>query len=64
MFDFYCTECRRRQLIFASQVTKLINDERGISVIVTCWCGELGAIRTGAESATPGPARRSLQLAS
>jgi len=54
MFDFYCDECDRRQVLFASQVKHVINDDAGIALIVRCWCGELGAIRTGAKAqATP-----------
>lgn len=51
MFDFHCSECNRRQVLFPSQVEQVINDERGITVIVRCWCGELGALRTGAKAA-------------
>jgi hypothetical protein len=50
MFDFHCPECNRRQVLFPSQVEQVINDERGITVIVRCWCGELGALRTGARA--------------
>lgn len=50
MFEVHCAACNRRQLIFASQVTQVINDDQGIAVIVRCWCGELGAIRTGAKA--------------
>jgi hypothetical protein len=39
MFDNECTECGKRQLIFPSQITALSNDETGISVAYTCWCG-------------------------
>lgn len=52
MFDFHCDECHRRQVIFASQVTHVVNDDQGIALIVRCWCGELGAIRTGAKAHT------------
>ncbi len=50
MFEFHCAECDRRQVLFPSQVHQVINDDRGIAVIVRCWCGELGAIRTGAKA--------------
>ncbi len=39
MFDHYCTACRRRQLIFPTQVTSVTNTEHGILVAFTCWCG-------------------------
>lgn len=39
MFDNQCTECGKRQLIFASQITTISNTEAGISVGYTCWCG-------------------------
>jgi hypothetical protein len=48
MFDFTCDTCHQRRLLFPGQVQHVINDEHGITVIVRCWCGELGAIRTGA----------------
>jgi hypothetical protein len=47
MFDFDCPACERRQLLFPSQVTGIVNDDHGIEVLVTCWCGAAGAIRTG-----------------
>jgi hypothetical protein len=54
MFDFDCPACNRRQVLFPSQVKQIINDDHGMTVIVDCWCGELGAIRTGAKAhATP-----------
>ncbi len=49
MFDYNCPECARRQVLFPSQVKQIINDDQGMAVIVRCWCGELGAIRTGAK---------------
>jgi hypothetical protein len=39
MFASTCTSCGKRQLIFAGQVTSLVNTERGIVVVYTCWCG-------------------------
>jgi hypothetical protein len=39
MFADTCTTCGKRQLIFPSQVTSLVNTERGIAVAYTCWCG-------------------------
>jgi hypothetical protein len=39
MFANTCTSCGKRQLIFAGQVTSLVNTERGIVVSYTCWCG-------------------------
>jgi len=47
MFDFYCDECSQHQLIGFGQVRHLINDGHGIVVVIECWCGTLGAIRTG-----------------
>ena len=32
MFDHHCTACDRRQLIFPSQVTGLVNTDHGIVV--------------------------------
>ena len=61
MFDFSCVSCQRRQVLFPSQIQQIINDEHGIVMIVRCWCGELGAIRTGAKAQTISP--ESLELA-
>ena len=47
MFDHYCTACRRRRLIFPSQVTGIVNDERGVHVRLTCWCGADQTLETG-----------------
>lgn len=64
MFDFKCTECDRRQVLFPSQVQQVINDDQGIALIVRCWCGELGAIRTGAKAQVAPVDRPALELAS
>ena len=47
MFDHYCPACQKRQLLFASQITRIVNDDRGVVVLLTCWCGEPAAVRTG-----------------
>ena len=47
MFDHHCPACGKRQLLFASQITGIVNDEQGIVVLLTCWCGEPAAVRTG-----------------
>ena len=47
MFDFDCPACERRQLLFPSQIVGIVNDDHGIVVQVTCWCGASGTIRTG-----------------
>lgn len=52
MFDHYCPACEKRQLLFGSQITQIVNDEQGIVVLLTCWCGEPAAIRTGASRPT------------
>ena len=60
MFDHYCPACEKRQLLFPSQITQIVNDEQGIVVLLTCWCGEPAAVRTGKGSgprSTPTPAR-------
>ena len=46
MFDHHCPACGKRQLLFPSQITRIVNDEQGIVVLLTCWCGEPAAIRT------------------
>lgn len=47
MFSHHCTACDRTQLIFTSQVTGLTNDELGIAVSFTCWCGSEQTKLTG-----------------
>jgi hypothetical protein len=39
MFDHVCSSCHRRQLIFPSQVTDLVNTDHGIELSFVCWCG-------------------------
>jgi hypothetical protein len=59
MFDHYCPACEKRQLLFASQITGIVNDEQGVVVLLTCWCGEPAAVRTGKAvqtGSTPTPA--------
>ena len=57
MFDVFCTECSRRQLISASQVQGVVNDENGIHVVFRCGRGHLGVWDTGraARTATVSP---------
>ena len=47
MFDHNCTACGKRQLIFPSQVTSLVNTEHGIVVSFECWCGAEQSMLTG-----------------
>ena len=47
MFEHMCTTCRRRQLIFPSQVTSLDNTDHGIMVAFVCWCGSEQSLLTG-----------------
>jgi hypothetical protein len=47
MFANHCTECRRRELIFPSQVTAVVNTDAGIRVDFTCWCGAPQTLVTG-----------------
>lgn len=54
MFDHVCTACERRQLIFSSQVTSLVNTDHGIIVAFTCWCGAPQTLVTG-RAATEAP---------
>ncbi len=48
MFDVYCTNCEKKRLLTPGSVRSVINDDQGIVVIYKCYCGELGALRTGA----------------
>jgi hypothetical protein len=47
VFDHHCSVCDRRQLIFPSQVTSLVNTDHGIIVAFTCWCGADQTLLTG-----------------
>ena len=47
MFDHHSTACSKRQLIFPSQITGMINTEHGIIVSFTCWCGADQRLVTG-----------------
>ena len=51
MFDVFCTECSRRQLISAGQVEGVVNDENGIHVVYRCSRGHLGVWDTGRRAA-------------
>jgi len=53
MFDHHCTACDKRQLIFPSQVTSLVNTDHGIVVAFTCWCGAAQTMTTGRVLAQP-----------
>ncbi len=53
MFDHHCGACDKRQLIFPSQVTSLVNTDHGILVAFTCWCGSEQTIATGRALAQP-----------
>ena len=47
MFDVFCTDCSRRQLVFPGQVLGIHNDERGICVVYRCSRGHVGVLVTG-----------------
>jgi RNase P subunit RPR2 len=47
MFDRICTSCHKRQLIFPTQVTSMVNTDHGILVTYTCWCGATQEWQTG-----------------
>ena len=47
MFDVFCTECSRRQLVSPGQVAGIHNDESGIHVIFRCSRGHVGVWDTG-----------------
>jgi hypothetical protein len=64
VLDFDCPTCRQRQLLWPGRIQQFINDEDGITVIVRCWCGELGAIRTGSRQHQNRQGRPPVQLLS
>ena len=47
MFDNTCTACGKRQLIFPSQVSRMVNHDHGITVEYVCWCGAEQSWTTG-----------------
>jgi hypothetical protein len=47
MFLHSCTACDKKQLIFPSQITGLVNTEHGIVLGFTCWCGSEQVELTG-----------------
>lgn len=47
MFLIDCKNCDKRQLLSMGRLRRLINGDRGILVILECWCGAVGAYRTG-----------------
>lgn len=52
MFDVFCTDCSRRQLVFARQVLGVVNDENGIHVVFRCSRGHVGVWDTGRAAAS------------
>ena len=57
MYAFHCPSCREHWVIFESQVTAIRNDETGIHVSITCWCGVPGEIHTGLHHKVEEPAQ-------
>jgi hypothetical protein len=55
MFAHFCTVCRQRRLVFSTQVTTIVNDERGVHVHFTCWCGAEQTLDTGRPRHLPRP---------
>jgi len=47
VFDHHCSTCDRRQLIFPSQLTGVVNTDHGIVVEFVCWCGSEQSLLTG-----------------
>ncbi len=56
MFDVYCTECARRQIVFAGQVVGIHNDASGIHVVFRCSRGHVGVWDTGRRAEHAGSA--------
>ena len=52
MFDVFCTDCSRRQLVFPGQVLGIRNDDRGIHVVFRCSRGHVGVVLTGRATET------------
>lgn len=55
MFAHVCSSCGKRQLIFVSQVTSLVNTDRGILVTFACWCGAEQSMLTGKAATEKAP---------
>lgn len=47
MFAHHCSSCGKRQLVFVSQVTSLVNTDHGIHLTFRCWCGAEQSLLTG-----------------
>lgn len=47
MFAHDCSSCGKRQLVFVSQVTSLVNTDHGIELRFRCWCGAEQLVVTG-----------------
>jgi hypothetical protein len=58
VFARLCTACSRRQLIFPSQITGVVNTDHGIEVHYRCWCGAPQEFLTGNRSREGAEPRR------
>lgn len=57
MFVIDCPTHGSRVLLSERRVRALANTERGVLVVVECWCGTHVRLRTGARSAAAAPGR-------
>jgi hypothetical protein len=64
VFDYDCSSCGKRLLIPPTRVRGLINDDAGIVIVFTCWCGAAAATRARAKPARSPGAPSMLTLAS
>jgi hypothetical protein len=53
VFARHCSACSRRQLIFPSQITGVVNTDHGIELHYRCWCGAPQEFLTGKGAAKP-----------
>jgi hypothetical protein len=53
VFARHCSACARRQLIFPSQTTGVVNTEHGIELHYRCWCGAPQVFLTGNAATRP-----------
>jgi hypothetical protein len=55
MFAHDCSSCGKRQLVFVSQVTSLVNTDHGIVLRFRCWCGAEQLLLTGKAAGEAAP---------
>ena len=47
MFDVFCDQCGKRQLLSVSRIRGIHNSQGAIAVGYECWCGARATFVTG-----------------